>query len=173
MPSEGLFFEPSSEALEHAALGEPRGHRDAALDGLRRRPAVADERQATYAEQQAGALLGVVHALPEPRERPPREQRADLRHERGAELLAQHLCRRLDQALADLERDVAREAVAHDHVGAAREELARLEVADEVQGGLLEQRVRLADQVVALARFLANRQQPDTRPVDDAARRCA
>ena len=79
------------------------------------------------------------------------------------------LGQRLDhvhQALADLERDVAGEPVAHDHVGHAGIDVARFDVADEVDRRALQQLMRLARQLVALGLLFADRQQPDTRPLE-------
>ena len=63
------------------------------------------------------------------------------------------------------------EPVAHDHVGVAAVDVARLDVADKVPAltagvGRLEQLVGLARELVALALFLADRQEPDARRLD-------
>ena len=77
----------------------------------------------------------------------------------------------LDDPFADLQRDVAGEAVADDDVGFAGVDVAALDVADESHRRRLEQLVRLARQLVALALFFADRQQPDARRLDTRARR--
>ena len=141
--------------------------RDASDDGvahrLRRRAAVTDDAQARDAEQRRAAVLRIVDALAEAPERPPRQQVAHLARERALQLLAEQLLDHLDQALAQLQRDVAGEAVAHDDVGLAREHVAGFDVADERERRRFEQLVRLARQLVALAFFLADREQPDAR----------
>ena len=103
------------------------------------------------AEQRRAAVLGVVHAPAEPPERPPRQQRAHLHRERARQLLAQQVLHHLDEPFADLQRDVAGEAVADDHVGLAAVDIARFDVADERQRRGLQQPMRLARQLVALA----------------------
>ena len=72
----------------------------------------------------------------------------------------------LDQPFAHLQRDVAGEAVADDHVGVAGVDVAPFDVADEVDRRVLEQLVRLARQIVALALFLADREQADARRLE-------
>src|SRR3712207_7479060 len=54
------------------------------------------------------------------------------------------------RALGDLEQDVAREAVGHDHVGRVIEDVLALDVADEVDARLAQELVGLADERVAL-----------------------
>ena len=126
-------------------------HGDGVADGLRRRAAVADDAQPGDAEQRRAAVLRVVDALAEPPERAPRQQVADLARKRALQLLAEQRPRPSRPALRSLQHDVAGEAVADDHVGVAAVDLARLDVADEVQRRGLEQLVRLARQLVALA----------------------
>ena len=82
---------------------------------------------------------------------------------RRRQLLAQHRADGVDDAFADLQRDVAGEAVADDDVGVAVEQVAGLDVADERQAAGLERAERLAGQLIALQRFLADRQQADPR----------
>ena len=111
------------------------------------RIALADERpwptstRPDDAEQRRAAVLGVVDALAEAPERPARQQVADLARERARQLFAQQLLDHLDQAFAQLQHDVAGEAVADDDVGAAREDVAGLDVADEVERRRLQQPV--------------------------------
>ena len=102
-----------------------------------------------------------------PRSRAPPYSAASSR--RLSSAVSAPLGQRLDhvhQALADLERDVAGEPVTHDHVGHTGIDITRFDVADEVDRRALEQLMRLARQLVALGLFLANRQQPDARPLE-------
>ena len=103
------------------------------------------------AEQRRAAVFRVVHAPAEAPERAPRQQRSDAHRDRARQLLAQQRLDHLDQALADLQRHVAGEPVADDDVGVAAVDVARLDVADEVERRGLQQPVRLARQLVALA----------------------
>src|SRR5262245_53513971 len=121
---------------------------------------VTDDRERADAQERRAAALGVVDALPESAER---ITSLGIIRERRTELLAQHVLDELDEALAHLQRNVPREAVAHDDVGLPGEEIARFEVADEVQSGVREQPMRVADQLRALAGFFADREQPDAR----------
>src|SRR3972149_4400261 len=61
----------------------------------------------------------------------------------------------LAQPLDKLDEDVAREAVADDDVGFARDKVVTLDVADEVEVAVLEQLVGLLGNTVALALFRA------------------
>ncbi len=94
---------------------------------------------------------------------------ADAGRELGAqagERVAQQPPDHLHQPLAHLQRDVPREAVADDDVGRAGVDVARLDVAGEVEAARLQEAVGLAGQLVALGLFLADREQPHARPVD-------
>ena len=150
-------------ADQPAALDEARRHRDGVAHRLGRRAAVTDDAEAVEAEERRAAVLGVVDAPAEAAERLARQQVADARAERRRQLVVQQALDRLDQPFADLQRDVAGEAVADDDVDVAGVDVAPLDVADEVDRRVLEQLVRLARQLVALALFLADRQQPDAR----------
>ena len=92
--------------------------------------------------------------------------------------LADRLDRALRDALDELERDVAGEAVGDDDVGGAVQDLRALDVAGEVdeRGALRalgERDVRLAHERRAAGVLLAVGEQPDARALDavhDAAR---
>ena len=83
------------------------------------------------AEQRRAAVLGVVDAAPEMPQRAARQQRADPHGDGARQLFAQQTLDHVDEPLADLQRDVAGEAVADDDVGLAAVDVARLDVADE------------------------------------------
>ena len=127
---------------------------------------MADDAETGDAHQRRAAVFRVVDPPAKPPERPARQQVADLARERALQLLAEQLLDHLDQAFTQLQRDVAGEAVADNHVGLPAENVPRLDVPDEVQPRALEQLMRLARQLVAFGFFLANRQQPDPRPLD-------
>ena len=125
---------------------------------------MADDDDAVDAEQRRAAVLRVVHAPAEPPERALREQVADTCRERARRAPRRSSVSTMSTRLSlDLQHDVAGEAVADDHVGHARVDVARLDVADEVHRRGLQQPVRLASQLVALRLFLADRQQADAR----------
>ena len=105
-------------------------------------------------------------------ERPPRKQRAHLGRHRAGQRLAQHVAHKPAHAFAGLQRHVAHKAVADDHVGLAAEDVAAFNVADEVDRQRLQQRKRLARQVVALGLFFADREQAHARLRESSAR-CA
>ena len=87
----------------------------------------------------------------------------DARHQLGADGAQQHL----GEALAELEDDVAHEAVADHHIHRACVDVAPLDVADEVDvrrwRRRLDKLVRLLRKLVALGLFFAVRQQPYAR----------
>ncbi len=58
---------------------------------------------------------------------------ADLRTQAALDGFFQHAANVLDQAFADLQRDVADETVADDHVHVAAKNVAAFHVADEIQ----------------------------------------
>ena len=122
---------------------------------------------ARHAHQRRAAVFRIVHAPAESAERPPRQQIADLARKRALQLLAEQLLDHLDETFAQLQRHVPGKAVADDHVGLAREKMSRASTLPmKCSGERLQQPVRLARQLVALRLFLANRQQPDARPLD-------
>ena len=124
-----LLLDPA----EHVAADESRRHRHRVAHRLGRRAAVADDAQPGDAHQRRAAVFRIIHAPAEPAKRPPRQQVAHLARKRALQLLAEQLLDHLHQPFAQLERDVAGEAVTHDHVGLTREDVARFDVADKVQ----------------------------------------
>ena len=105
----------------------------------------------------------VVEAAAKVVEGAARQQRAHLRRDGVSERVAQHVAHKAADAFAGFERHVAHKTVADDHVGVAVEDVAALHVADEVDGQGLEQRQRLAGQVVALGFFFADGEQTHAR----------
>ena len=128
------LLEPRHERLAREAAGEG----DAVAHGARRQSTVADETEPVHAEQRRAAELRRIDPARETPEGRARERRAQTRRRRRAELLAQHAADGVDHAFADLERDVAGEAVADDHVGIAVEQVVGFDVAGEVQAAGLE-----------------------------------
>ena len=135
-------------------------------DGAGGARAVGDHHGSAQAEQDSSAVaLGV-----EPRGELPQpaalQERADpggpRRGHRGAQLGRGEP----DRALERLQRDVPGEAVGHDHVELAGQQVAALHVAGEAQRERAvrriagQQLVRAPGELVALARFGPDRQQP-------------
>ena len=132
---------------------ESRRHRDGIANRLGRRAAMTDDAQAIQADERRAAVLGGVDALAKSAERLSRQQVADARAERRRQLVVQQALDRLDQPLADLQRHVAGESVADDHVDVAGVHVTAFDVADELDRGRLQQLMRVARQLVALALF--------------------
>ena len=124
-----------------------------------------DDAHALDAQQRRAAVLGIIHALLEILESRARQHVSDFARDGGFQRLAQHLVDHVHQAFAHLQRDVADESVADDHVGLAGEDIAAFHVADEMNGQRLQQRRGGARQLVALVLFFADGKQPDARPV--------
>src|SRR6185437_7220242 len=135
---------------------------------------MADDHRTANAQQRRTAIFAVIETLLEGGEGGAREPVAQPRLPAAGQQLAQQAAHGLDQSFADLERDVADEAVADDHVHRAVVEVAPLDVADEVDGQALEQNERFAREIVALDIFFADRKQSHARralllrPQDDA-----
>ena len=85
-----------------------------------------DDAETVQADERRAAVLRAVDALAESAERLPRQQIADARAERRRQLVVQQALDGLDQPLADLQRHVAGEAVADDHVDVAGVDVAAL-----------------------------------------------
>ena len=94
---------------------------------------MADDADAADAEQRRAAVLGIIDAFLEIEEGAFRQDVADLAGNGGLERLAEEVADHLDETLADLEGDVADEAVADDHVDVAAVDVAAFDVADVVQ----------------------------------------
>src|SRR5690606_151627 len=65
--------------------------------------------------------------------------------------------------LVELEQDVPDESVRHQNIAGARDDVATLDVADEVEVGRREKAMRLYRKLITLLRLLADVQQPDPR----------
>src|SRR5208283_1779619 len=145
------------------AVGELHGHSHRVLDGVRIGRPMADDAYTLNTQQRRAAVLGIVEALLEIGEGLAREQKSDLAADGRLQRLLEQEAHRLDHAFGDFQRDVADEAVAHQHIGLAVVQIAPFDVAHEVHGQLFDQLVRFAREFVALALFFADGEQPDTR----------
>ena len=120
---------------------------------------MGDGADALHAQQRRAAIFRIIQALLELAVSLARKQRADLAGHRLAERFAQHADEHVHQPLADFEGDIADKPVAHHHVRDAVEDVAPLDVADEVDGQSLQQRQRGAGEIVTLVFLFADRKQ--------------
>ena len=118
--------------------------------------------------EQVGAAVGVrIEPAPQSVRRRTDHERPRLAALRLDDLLPKAVEDAPDRPLEDLQPHVPCEAVAHDDVGAALEQLPPLHVPDEADVLVLgEQPVSLADEPVSLLRFLADRQESDLGVAD-------
>ncbi len=132
---------------------------------------MADDADAADAEQGSTAVFGVVEAAAELIEGTAGEHGADLGGDGAGEGLAERVADEAADALTGFEGDVADEAVADDDVRGAIEDVAALDVADEVKRECLEERQGFPGEFVALGFFLADGEQADAGAGDleDAA----
>src|ERR1700730_4925074 len=163
---DGLLEPPDHAGLD-AFLRDPNRVDDRA----RRRRAVRDDAHTVDAEEhRATGQVGIEYG------RRLEQQRSNdlarlLRLRRRVEHAEDELDGGAQRALERLEHDVAGETVGHDDVDRSVHEVAALDVAVEARD-LLEQGERALAQLVALARFLAVRQQPDRGLVHRKAGAC-
>ena len=121
------------DLLVEAGAGKFRGHANRVLDGGAVGRAVTDDGDALESEQRRSAVLGVVEALLEVLEGRTRQQIAHLAGDGGVQRLLENGAHRLDQSLADLERDIAHKAIADDDVGASVVKVAAFDIAQKVE----------------------------------------
>src|SRR5947209_2689531 len=153
------------DARERPVLGELFDVADGVSYGARVRAAVADDHDAAHAQKRRAAELGVVEPLLQVLERGARQHRARLRDDRRRKLALDHRDDGLLQPFRELQDDVTRKAVGDDHVNLAREHIAPLDVADEVQAlEFAQQREGFLRQVVALPLLLADAHHSDRGP---------
>ena len=96
------------------------------------------------------------------------QQTAELPAERRADLVPQLAEQLLDRPFEELQGHVSREAVGHDHIRGADQEVAALDVAAEPEPVVVaEEPVRLESQLASLLVLLADRKEADLG-VDDA-----
>ena len=94
---------------------------------------MANNGQAGDAKQRCAAKLRVVDAAPESAERTARQQIPHLARKGPLQFIAEQRLDGVNEALARLQHDVARKAVADDHVRDAAVDLASFDIADEVE----------------------------------------
>ena len=125
------------------------------------------EHQPAQPEQRATAVAAVVEPVLELLQHRPRRQRRQFGEDVAAELFAHDADEHRGGAFGRLEGHVADEAVAHDDVGRAFEDVVAFHVAVKVEvaavGGLAQQFAGLLDDLAALDLFFADVEQPDRR----------
>src|SRR5215467_2103409 len=96
----------------------------------------------------------------------PGEQGTSLGLERGLQLLFEQPHHSLDYSLAHFEGNITCESITDDYIGLPRVHIAPLDIADEIEAGVLQKLERLFGQVISLDLFFAYRQKPNPRISD-------
>src|SRR5260370_23554318 len=151
--------------LVHAGAGQPRGHADGVFHGVGVRTSMPNHANAAHTQQRRSAVLRVVNGLLQPLEGPLGEQRTHLRKDGTPQRLPEQPKNRNRQPFANFQRDVSHETIANDHVDVAGKKIAAFDVSDKLHRALLQPRIYLAGQLVPLAFFLTDREQPHARPL--------
>ena len=125
-----------------------------------------DHDESAQAEQVGAAVRFRIEPAPQLAGRRADQEPSDLAARGRLDRLAQAADGGRDSALERLQGHVPGEAVADDHVGRAVQEVAALDVPDEAKRARLEQRMGFTDELVALLRLLADREERDGRALD-------
>ena len=116
-----------------------------------------DDGDSLYAQQRRAPILRIIRAPAEIIERALRKHVTELRRQAALDRLLQHPADMLHQSLADLQRYVPDEPVAHDHIHVSSKDVAPLDVPHEIQRRLFQPARSLARQFVSLHFFFADR----------------
>ena len=135
-----------------AIVGDP----DRVLDGIRIRPAMANDRNSLDAKQRSAAIFRIIKPPAKRAECLLSENVSDFRGNRLLQFLPEHGGERFDKAFAQLQRDVAGETIADDNVDLTFENVAAFTVADEVDRGKLQRLERFLREFVSLRVFLTD-----------------
>src|ERR1017187_7607946 len=127
-----------NEMLVKLAFNKLGGHANGILGRIRRAGAVGLDADAVNAQQDGAAVLVGISLALERLERTGGEQRA--KHPQGVllEFLFQPIAHQPRRALTRLQHCIPDERVGHNHVGAVREQVMAIDVADKIQVRLLE-----------------------------------
>src|SRR2546428_5083805 len=106
----------------------------------------------------------MVESLLEISESAARQQISHLPRNRRLQTLLQSSAHQIRHSFRGLQRYIAYKAVGDDHINLPVIQIPPFHISDEIQWKLLQQRKRLAGQIVALAFFLSNGKQPDAWP---------
>src|SRR4029077_19670188 len=147
-----------------ACFGQSGCHADGILHRARVRTPVGYHAHAPHAQQRRAARLRVINLLLQSFQRSPGKQESNLRSQRTIHRLPQQPKHLERQPFANLQRDVSYESIADNHVHFARKQVATFHVAHKMHCALLQSRIHLARQFVALDLFLADGEQPHARP---------
>jgi len=158
--------EPLGDLLRDLAAGQVRGEPAGGGDGAGGAGAVRDHHGAAQAEQDGAAVALRVQPRAELTQPFTLQQRADAGGPRAGDGRAQLARGEPDRALERLQRHVPGEAVGHDHVELAGQQVAAFHVAREAEreGAVRrvagQQLVRAPGELVPLARLGPDREQP-------------
>src|SRR3989441_5845435 len=134
----GELVQILADVVRHARLGAPGRGTDRVLDRARVRAAVRDDACPVHAQKRRPADLGVVHPPLQPPKR--RLEQKSGEHAQGiaSYFVPDHVAHAGDHALRELEQHVPDEPVAHDDVRGAEDDVAPLDVPDEMDRALLQ-----------------------------------
>src|SRR5918994_4421475 len=152
------FRQTSSQAADDIVLDAAGREMDRARDRAARGVAVCDHREAAQPEQVGASVRVRIELAAQPARRRPDQQPAQLPTRRRGDLFAERVEHRVDRPLEELERDVAREAVADDDVGRPGKQVPALGVAGELELAGREERMCFERQLVSLLGLLADRE---------------
>ena len=130
-------------------LAEVVGNPHGVLNGVGIRAPVAHDGDAFEAQQWRAAVLGIVQAPFEFAKGLFCEDIADFSCNRFLQFLTEHCGECLDQAFAQLQRDVAGETVADDDVDVPLENIAPFDITDKVDRRALQRFERFLGQLVS------------------------
>src|SRR5262245_16379412 len=128
-----LFLEVRGNPLDHVSSRSLRAQRDRVGDRGARAIAVGDDREAAKPEEVSAAVCVRIEPVAQPACGWADEKTAELPPRCALDLASELVEQRLDRPFHELQRHVSREAVADDHIGRVGEQVATLDVADEVQ----------------------------------------
>ena len=137
LPGQDHLPDIGTNFLAEAALDRADGLPDRAADGGVVGRAVRLDDRAADADDDGPARFAVVHGLADTVDALFTQQRAEHCQRIAVEHLLHHVGHEHGRALHGLEQDVAGEAVRHDNIRRAERHIARLDIADEVDGPLL------------------------------------
>ncbi len=98
---------------------------------------MADDADAAHAQERRAAVLRVINRLSQRFKGAFRKHPTHLRNQRAVDGSAQQAENLKRQAFANLERNVANESIADDHVHVAGKKISTLDIADKMHGTLL------------------------------------
>src|SRR5207245_10109468 len=119
-------------------------------------PSRTDNANPAKPELRRAPILRVINRLSQNLKGPLRKHPTHLRNQRAVDGPPQQSENLKREAFANLERDVANESIAHDHVHVTGKKISAFDIADKMHGTLLQPSVDLARQFVALNFFFTD-----------------